>query len=129
MDTSYLIARLLGPVLSTVGIGMLANQAVYRELAVQLLANFAFIYITGLLALVTGLAILNAHSAWTRDWRSTITAFGWVLCLVGVYRIIGPQFVNFIGTEVITQHSGFFWGTGSILLGLGGFLTLKGYSA
>jgi hypothetical protein len=129
METSYLIARLLGPVLATVGIGMLTNQAVYREMTEQFLASFPFIYITGLLALVSGLAILNAHSAWTRDWRSVITALGWVLCLIGVYRIIGPQFVNFVGTAVIKQHSGFFWGTGGVLLSLGGFLTFKGYAA
>ena len=67
METSRLIARLLGPVLATVGIGMLTNQAVYREMAEQFLASFPFIYITGLMALVTGLAILNAHSTWTRD--------------------------------------------------------------
>ena len=59
---------------ATVGIGMLTNQAVYREMAEQFLASFPFIYITGVLALVSGLAILNAHNAWTRDWRSTITA-------------------------------------------------------
>ena len=129
METSRLIARLLGPVLATVGIGMLTNQAVYREMAEQFLASFPFIYITGVLALVSGLAILNTHNAWTRDWRSTITALGWVLCVVGVYHIIGPQFVNFIGTGVLRQHPGFFLGAGSVLLGLGGFLTFKGYSA
>jgi hypothetical protein len=129
MDTSRLIARLLGPVLATVGIGMLTNQAVYREMAEQFLASFPFIYITGLMALVSGLAILNAHSAWTRDWRSVITGLGWMLCILGVYRIIGPQFVNFVGTGVIRQHGGFFYGAGGVLLGLGGFLTVKGYSA
>jgi hypothetical protein len=102
METCRLIARLLGPVLATVGIGMLTNQAVYREMAEQFLASFPFIYITGVLALVSGL---------------------------GVYRIIGPQFVNFVGTGVIRQHGGFFYGAGGVLLGLGGFLTVKGYSA
>ena len=129
METSRLIARLLGPVLATVGVGMLTNQADYREMAEQFLANSPFIYITGVLALVSELAILNAHSAWTRDWQSTISGLGWVLCIVGVYRIIGPQFVKFVGTGVIRQHGGFFWGAGSVLLGLGGFLPFKGYSA
>jgi hypothetical protein len=57
METSRLIARLLGPVLATVGVGMLTNQADYREMAEQFLANSPFIYITGVLALVSGLAI------------------------------------------------------------------------
>ena len=33
MDKSLIIARLIGPVLAAIGIGMLVNQAMYREIA------------------------------------------------------------------------------------------------
>jgi len=81
-----------------------------------------------LASLVAGLAILNVHHAWTRDWRSLITAIGWIMTLAGVYRIIGPQFVNFVCTAAVS-HAGFFTGAGIVLLTLGGFLTFKGYAA
>jgi drug/metabolite transporter (DMT)-like permease len=128
MERSHGIARLIGPVLCAVGIGMLTNQATYREMARQFLTGYPFIYFSGILALVAGLAILNVHHAWTRDWRSLITAIGWLMTLVGAYRIIGPQFVNFVGTATVA-HAGFFTGAGIVLLALGGFLTFKGYAA
>ena len=127
MQTSQGIARLVGPVLSAIGIGMLTNDATYRQMAAQFLAGYPFIYFSGILALVGGLAILNTHPDWTRDWRSAITLLGWLMTMVGVYRIIAPQFASFIGTSVVA-HDGFFTGTGIVLLGLGGFLTFKGYA-
>ena len=58
---------------------------------------------------------------------SAITLLGWLMTMVGVYRIIAPQFASFVGTSVVA-HSGFFIGTGIVLLALGGFLTFKGYA-
>jgi len=128
MHSSLNIARLIGPVLCAVGVGMLANQATYREMAGQFVNGLPFIYFSGILALVAGLAILNAHPSWTPDWRSVVTAVGWILACVGAFRIIAPQFANFIGTAVIA-NAGFFTGTGIVLLALGGFITFKGYVA
>ncbi len=81
MQSSLNIARLVGPILSAIGIGMLANQATYREMATQFLAGLPFIYFSGVLMLLAGLAILNVHNDWTPDWRSTVTVIGWVLDL------------------------------------------------
>ena len=52
MHQSLTIARLVGPVLSAIGIGMLANQATYREMAAQFLGGLPFIYFSGILTLV-----------------------------------------------------------------------------
>ena len=128
MHSSLNIARLVGPVLCAIGIGMLANQATYREMAAQFLGGLPFIYFSGVLMVVAGLAILNVHHAWTPDWRSTVTAIGWVLTCVGVFRVIAPQFANFIASAVIA-NAGFFTGLGTFLLALGGFITFKGYVA
>ncbi|MGA7389125.1 MAG: hypothetical protein WBW99_14545 [Pseudolabrys sp.] len=58
MHQSLAIARLVGPVLSAIGIGMLANQVTYREMAAQFLRGFPFIYFSGVLTLVAGLGIV-----------------------------------------------------------------------
>jgi len=128
MQKSLTIARLVGPVLAAIGVGMLSNQATYREMAVQFLGGLPFIYFSGILALVAGLYILNVHNAWTPDWRSTVTMIGWVLTCVGAFRIIAPQFANFIASAVIA-NAGFFTGLGIVLIALGGFITFKGYVA
>jgi hypothetical protein len=128
MQKSLTIARLVGPVLAAIGVGMLSNQATYREMAAQFLGGLPFIYFSGILALVAGLYILNVHSAWTPDWRSIVTMIGWVLTCVGAFRIIAPQFANFIASAVIA-NAGFFTGLGIVLVALGGFITFKGYVA
>jgi hypothetical protein len=97
MQKSATIARLIGPVLCAIGIGMLANQATYREMA------------------------------GTPDWRSAVTAVGWILTCVGAFRIIAPQFATFIASAIIT-HAGFFTGFGIVLLAAGSFITLRGYA-
>jgi hypothetical protein len=127
MEKSHAIARLAGPVFSAIGIGMLTNQAIYRVMGGQFVSGYPFIYFSGILALVGGLAILNTHNSWTPDWRSLITALGWLMTFGGVFRIIAPQFVSFLGIGILA-HNGFFMGAGIVLLALGGFLTFKGYA-
>ena len=128
MQNSLIIARLVGPVLSAIGIGMLVNQPGYREMAGQFFAGLPFIYFSGILALTGGLYILNVHNLWARDWRAIITAIGLILTCVGAFRIIAPQFANFIATTLIASAA-FFTGLGIFLLALGGFITFKGYMA
>jgi hypothetical protein len=128
MQKSLIIARLIGPVLSAIGIGMLVNQPAYREMAAQFLGGLPFIYFSGILGLVAGLYILNVHNVWTPDWRSAVTAVGWFLTCVGAFRIIAPQFSSFVGSAIVA-NGGFFVGAGIVLLGLGGFITFKGYMA
>jgi hypothetical protein len=126
MQTSLTIARLIGPVFSAIGIGMLANNQTYNLIGQQFLANYAIIYLSGIMVLTVGLAILNAHNMWTPDWRSAITAVGWILTVAGVWRIIAPKFVPYVGGAILA-NPGFFVGAGIVLLALGGFLTFKGY--
>jgi len=128
MQKSLIIARLIGPVLSAIGIGMLVNQPAYREMAAQFLGGLPFIYFSGILGLVAGLYILNVHNVWTPDWRSAVTAVGWFLTCVGAFRIIAPQFSSFVGSAIVANGA-FFVGAGIVLLALGGFITFKGYMA
>ncbi len=126
MQKSQAIARVAGPAFAAVGTGMLASGPAYRELAQQFVAGYPFIYFSGVLLLVAGLAILNAHNEWTPDWRSSITALGWVFAGVGSFRVIAPNFVSFVGGALMTS-SRFFTVCGIVFLAIGAFFTFKGY--
>jgi hypothetical protein len=128
MQPSLTIARLIGPVFCAIGIGMLANQIGYRQMVGEFINGLPFIYFSGILALVPGLAILNAQNTWVHDWRSGITVLGWLLAFGGSFRIIAPQYVAFLGTALIANPN-FFYGAGIVLLAVGGFFTFKGYAA
>jgi hypothetical protein len=128
MDKSLIIARLIGPVLAAIGIGMLVNHSTYHEIAAQFVGGLPFIYFSGILASVAGLYILNVHKEWTSDWRSVVTALGWLLTCVGMFRLIAPQFSSFVASAIVA-NARFFIGAGIVLLGLGGFITFKSYKA
>jgi hypothetical protein len=92
---SVFLARLLGPVCVAIAIGVLVNGAAYRAMAEEFLHSGALIYVTGLLGMTAGVAILLNHNAWVADWRFLITLFGWLATIGGAQRIIWPQ-----GTEI-----------------------------
>ena len=91
---SVFLARLLGPVCVAIAIGVLINAAAYRAMAEEFLHSGALIYVTGLLGMTAGVAILLNHNAWVPDWRFLITLFGWLTTIGGAQRIVWPQ-----GTE------------------------------
>jgi len=78
MNTSRYIARLMRPVLLIIGIGMIAGLFVeaesYSSLMKEFIGSRALIFITGVLALLAGLIVVNAHNLWVPDWRVLITA-------------------------------------------------------
>src|SRR5712692_4192960 len=91
MQTSIYLAKLIGPVFLAVGLGLLLNAATYRKLAEEFLASTALVYLSGVLLMTAGTALLLAHNVWTADWRVLITLLGWLAAIGGAARIIVPQ--------------------------------------
>src|SRR5262249_12509854 len=91
---SLFLARRGGPIVVAVAIGVLANGAVYRSLSEEFVRSPVLIYITGIMGMSVGVAILLNHNVWAADWRVLITIFGWLAAIGGAQRIIWPQ-----GTE------------------------------
>ena len=127
MQASVYLARIIGPVFAAIGVGMLVNAAAYRVLVDEFLQSYALIFLSGLLAMPVGLAIVHAHRVWESDWRVIITVLGWLLVIGGAVRIIIPQFVAAVGTAVYAQ-TGVILIAAIVVLALGGFLSFKGYS-
>ena len=58
MDSSIFLARLIGPLLVVIGVGLFVNRDNYRTLAREFLDSPALIYIAGIIAFLGG---LTAH--------------------------------------------------------------------
>ena len=127
MTTSRFIARLVGPVLVVISIGMLANGAQYRAIFDEFLKSPALIYVAGIMGLLGGLAIVNVHNSWAREWPLIITVFGWLAIVSGTVRTVAPQVVESIGATMVAQPW-FVMGLAILFLAIGGFLSFKGYS-
>jgi hypothetical protein len=127
MKTSRVVARMLGGMLFISGVGILLNSDGYRATAAEFLGGVGLIYMSGIMALVAGLAIVNLHNVWTKDWRTLLTLIGWFAVADGILRVVVPEFIARFDAWYIAQP-GFLTGSGLIVLALGAFLTFKSYS-
>jgi hypothetical protein len=125
MQSTRVVARMLGGVLFISGAGILVNSEGYRATADEFLRGVGLIYMSGMMALVAGLAIVYLHNVWTKDWRTLLTLIGWFAVIDGTLRVVVPEFIQRFDTWYIAQP-GFLLGSGLIVLALGLFLSLKG---
>jgi uncharacterized protein YjeT (DUF2065 family) len=103
MSTSVFLARLIGPVMLVVGLAVFANPRGFREMAEEFLASRALLFLSGLILMPAGLAIVLTHNFWTADWRVLITLLGWLAAIGGALRLFGPLFVVKAGHAVLNK--------------------------
>jgi uncharacterized protein YjeT (DUF2065 family) len=103
MQRSLYLARLIGPVLVVIGFSALISPQSYRAMAYEFLHSYALIYISGLFALICGLALVLAHNVWVAGWPAIISVLGWLGIIGGVFRILAPQQVSALGTGMMSH--------------------------
>jgi hypothetical protein len=103
MQTSVFLARLIGPVMLVVGLAVFANQRAFRDMAEEFLASPALLFLSGLLIMPMGLAIVLTHNIWTADWRVLITLFGWLNAIGGAVRLLAPAWVMRTGLVMLRR--------------------------
>jgi hypothetical protein len=106
MRSSVFLAKLMGPIFLAVGIGLIANAAVYKKLATEFLDSTALVYLSGLLTMTAGMAIILTHNVWVLEWRVLITLLGWLLAIGGAVRIVIPQGTQKIGRRFLKHPQG-----------------------
>jgi hypothetical protein len=130
MNTSRSLARLVGPILLVIGIGMafglMMEGANYSNVLKEFIANRALIFLTGVLALLAGIAIVNVHNVWVPDWRVIVTVLGWLLVLRGIMLLVFPLTVQVFGDRVATSEAGITAGA-ALTFVLGAILCMMGY--
>ena len=103
MSTSVFLARLIGPVMLVIGLAVFANQRAFRDLAEEFLASRALIFLSGLLIMPVGLAIVLTHNIWAADGRVMITLFGWASAVGGAVRLFAPAYVMQAGRAMLKR--------------------------
>ena len=94
METSILLAQIIGPSILILGIGILMNLGHYRRLVDDFAASPFQIFFAGLLGLLFGILIVCFHNVWEWRWPVIITVIGWILILRGIVRTTAPGFVR-----------------------------------
>jgi hypothetical protein len=113
-----------------IGIGMIAGMLTegdaYSSVMKEFIGSRALIFITGVLALVAGLAVVNAHNLWVPDWRVIVTILGWLLIVRGISNLVFPGTVQTLGDRMIASHGGVLAGA-AVTIVLGAILSIMGY--
>ena len=110
---SKLYAGIIGPTMIVLSITEYLNLDIWAT-------NIpAITYLNGLFFLVAGLFIINVHNIW-KNWPSIITITGWLILLLGLFRMIFPK-ANQANEGMLPNI--FFL----IMLALGSFLFYKAY--
>src|SRR5258708_11974293 len=91
MSTSVFIARLIGPVILVIGLAVFTNQRAFRDMAEEFLASRALLFLSGLLIMPVGLAIVLTHNIWAVDGRGMITLFGWLNVIAARLPLFSPR--------------------------------------
>jgi hypothetical protein len=126
MQPVRLIARLVGPVFVVVGVGVMVNRSLYVEMIADAVRVPILIYLSGLLTLSAGIAMLNGYRAWTLDWRVIVTVLGWLFVIGGIIRIVLPAVAASIAPAVYAGPT-IMALVGIVVLAVGAFLTFRGY--
>jgi hypothetical protein len=103
VQTSLFLAKLIGPVMLVIGLAVFANQRGFRDMAEEFMASRALLFLSGLLIMPVGVAIVLTHNVWTANWRVLITIFGWLCAIGGALRLFGPLFVVTAGHALLKQ--------------------------
>src|SRR5262249_50727646 len=85
------IAGLVGPLLAALGLAALVNRNLIPAVIGEAAHNDALVFLTGLLTLLAGVAIVRVHNLWTADWRLLVTVLGWLAVFSGVVRMWNPH--------------------------------------
>jgi len=128
METSFLVAKLMGPVMLVIGLAMWLNGESFRAMAKEFLKSDALIFIAGLLALSLGVTLVVLHNVWAADWRVIITLFGWVSLAAGIVRLAFPGWLRDFAMRFI-EWKPLNAVAGAIYVVLGAALTYFGFSA
>ena len=126
MPTSLFLAKLIGPVCLVIGLALLINGAAFRAVAGDFLNNPALMFLSGVITLPAGLAIVLTHNVWAGDWRILITILGWLAVIGGLIRILAPQRAVAVGRTMLANPSTLHISTGVYLL-IGALLCFFGY--
>jgi len=126
METSIFLAQLIGPVFLAMGVAVIINPQRTRQMGREFVDSEALIFLSGIIALPVGLAIVITHNVWVVDWPVIITIIGWLSVIAGAVRIVMSGTVKSIGRAMLDKTR-YFAIPGAVMAALGAYLCYWGY--
>lgn len=126
MDTSIFLAKLAGPMMLVLGLFVVSQPERIRRIGREFLESEALMFMSGVITLPAGLAIVVTHNVWAADWRALITLIGWVAVLAGTARLVLPDPMKTVG-EAMLEKAYLTAVPGALMATMGAYLSYHGY--
>jgi len=126
METSKILARIVGPGMIIPAIGIFLNFNTYQGMIGEFSKSPSLCYLGGFMALLMGLVILQFHNKWEAGWPVVITILGWITLIKGLLLILFPGSLTNLWHPLTESPTALIVSLG-ISCAVGIFLTFKGY--
>lgn len=121
MAQSKQIGSILGPTL----VAMIVSEFPLVQPDLYAAQIPPVVYLSGVLMLIGGLAVVRFHNVWARSWTILITLTGWVFLALGLARMF---FASQYRRASADTSPGIFMVLEAFLLLVGLLITFKSYS-
>ena len=96
METSIIIAKIIGIIYLSFGLGIIINPKLYQKLLQQLLIDPSIRILGGIMAIIIGFLILEYHNFWEANWTIVISIIGWIALIKGILLLTFPKFITIV---------------------------------
>lgn len=127
MELSLFLAKLFGIYLLTMAVLLAVRGEVFARAVEEFFASRALLFLSGVIALVIGIAMAVGHSVWELNWRGVITLVGYLSIAKGVARIGFPEVPPRVAGRLMNSAKSRWLWSGLLAL-LGGYLTWAGFT-
>ena len=124
MDLSVFIARTIGIIYLSVGLGFFLFREMYVMAFRKILESPGYALLGGFMAVVVGMALVNYHNLWVNDWRVIITVIGWIALMKGIILLLAPSYLQIFRGMLLVRNGKIMT---VLILTLGIIFTYLGY--
>ena len=96
METSMLLAKIIGPSFLVAWIWILFNQDGFLKMIEKFMKDWPLLWLTSLVLMISWLAIISTHNIWESNWTVIITVIWWAIFIKWAFFALFPKFMEWI---------------------------------
>ena len=126
MDITLFLARVIGITMTILYAGAIINFKRVQTSLRQIEEQPVILFLSGFMALLLGVLILQVHNFWVWDWTIIITLLGWLMAIVGSIRLLLPNTAMAMGRSMLEKNPNIAYAVSFLFCAIGIFLTIMG---
>lgn len=117
METSILVAKIVGIIYLSFAVGLIFNKDYYKRVISNMMNNQAYFLFGGIIATILGFVVVSNHVV-TEPWTILVCIIGWVALVKGVLLLAFPKFFKFFKPMFASENFNRFLMSTVLVLGL-----------